>query len=260
MAAPMRSHHTARQNPVVYSHQLQNFLDDRDEHSIARHLAAQSSWPASHPHSGPGCYGFKDDVGTSLLVSGSDCTCQSGTPSQDLPGLTRETSVADRSVSTSIGTRQLNRQRILETDAGGNLVLPNVLEPRVLECPFYQLNCGMTFSNTEDWISHSLGHFKNVPPPAKNRCCFCPQEFNCYCSTKECSWRQRMKHIAFHHQLGFRVATARPDFELITYLWNHKLISVADYRDLKGNNRDSSQIPVTETEKSHRRKDRVSKI
>ena len=50
-----------------------------------------------------------------------------------------------------------------------------------------------------------------------------------------------MEHIASHHQLGCRLATARPDFELFYYLWRHRLISDADYRDLKGNYDDRSR-------------------
>lgn len=51
-----------------------------------------------------------------------------------------------------------------------------------------------------------------------------------------------MEHIAIHHQqLGCRLATARPDFELFSYLWRKRLISDADYRDLKGNYEDRSR-------------------
>lgn len=226
-------HRAALQSPAI-----QDYLDDENEPGILPRLAAQSRWPASHIHQGPGCCGPRDDLGTSLFVSSSDCTRRSGA-SQDLPALTRGVSVATRSVSTSVGTRQLNRPRILELGPGGALVLPPLIEPRVLECPFHQLFCLLTFSNTEDWISHSLEHFKNVPPPRENKCCFCPEEFRC--STGVRSWRQRMWHIAFHHQLGHRLATARPDFELFRYLWNHRLIDDAEYRDLKGNNEDRSR-------------------
>lgn len=218
---------------------IRDYLEDQNDPIIAQRLAQQSNWPASHLHQGPGCCGSREDLGTSLLVSSSDCTRRSGTPSQDLPALTHCVSMTTRSVSTSIGTRQLNRQRILEQDPAGILVLPHITEPRALECPFHPLFCLLTFSDLEDWISHSLTHFKNVSPPNSNKCCFCPADF--HCGTGACSWRQRMLHVAFHHQLGHRLATARPDFELFTYLWNHRLIDDANYRDLKGNYEDRSR-------------------
>lgn len=220
------------------SPQLAHYLEHQNDTLISQRLAAQSNWPASH-HQGSGFYGSREDLGTSLLVSSSDCTRRSGTPSQELPALSRGVSVTDRSVSTSMGTRQTNHQRILEISPGGALVLPHITEPRVLECPFPQLFCFLTFSNVEDWISHSLTHFRNIDPPTSNKCCFCSAVFPE--STGARSWRQRMMHVAFHHKLGHRLATARPDFELYTYLWNHRLIGDADYRDLKGNYEDRSR-------------------
>lgn len=218
---------------------IQDFLDDDNGPRIARRLAEQSDWPASHIHQGPDCFGSREGLGTSLLVSSGDCTRLSGTPSQELPGLTPGVSEATRSVNTSIGTRQLNRQRILLQDAGGALVVPPITEPQALECPFHQLFCLLTFSNMEDWISHSLTHFQRVPPPESNKCCFCSAVFQS--PTGERSWRKCMEHIAIHHQLGCRLATARPDFELFYYLFRHRLISDADYRDLKGNYEDRAR-------------------
>ncbi len=50
-----------------------------------------------------------------------------------------------------------------------------------------------------------------------------------------------MKHVAYHHRLNDKLAHARPDFELYTYLWNNRLIINAEYRNLKGNNENRSQ-------------------
>ncbi|MCJ1429260.1 hypothetical protein MMC29_007173 [Sticta canariensis] len=230
----MHLQHAAQQRSPI-----QDFLDDDNEPRMGRRIAEQSYLPSSHIHQGPGCFGPREDLGTSLLVSSGDCTRLSGTPSQELPALTPGESEATRSVNTSIGTRQLVRQRILEQDAGGALVVPSITETQALECPFHQLLCLLTFSNKEDWISHSLTHFQRVPPPQSNKCCFCSAVFQY--STGERSWRKCMEHIAIHHQLGCRLATARPDFELFYYLWRHRLISDADYRDLKGNYDDRSR-------------------
>ena len=43
-----------------------------------------------------------------------------------------------------------------------------------------------------------------------------------------------MEEIASHHQLGHRLAHARPDFELFKYLWDKRLIEDAHYKNLMG--------------------------
>ena len=50
-----------------------------------------------------------------------------------------------------------------------------------------------------------------------------------------------MQHVSLHHCLGHGLRHARPDFALFKYLYNHRLISDAEYRDLKGNSRDRTQ-------------------
>lgn len=47
-----------------------------------------------------------------------------------------------------------------------------------------------------------------------------------------------MQHVQLHHQLGYRLAIARPDFELFEYLYNEHLIDDATYKDLKGHSKD----------------------
>lgn len=89
------------------------------------------------------------------------------------------------------------------------------------------------------WVKHSMTHFRHVGPPDSNKCCFCDEPFKSMPGLS--SWAQRMEHVAYHHLLGCRLAHGRPDFELYNYLWNNRLISDADYRDLKGNNDERSQ-------------------
>ena len=97
-----------------------------------------------------------------------------------------------------------------------------------LECPFNVLLCYRAFSKTEDWIEHSMTHFGEVGPPKSNRCCFCAALFESSSDIR--SWRDRMNHVAFHHQMGCRLSDARPDFELCTYMWNKRLITEAEYQ------------------------------
>jgi len=165
------------------------------------------------------------------------------TSCHDLPTLTRASSVATtKSESSSLGVRQmgiLNSRLLLAEEEGGVLVDNRAPAQGNLECPFNLLFCLKTFSNMEDWVGHSLTHFSNVGPPDSNHCCFCDARFS---SSSEISgWARRMEHVACHHRLGDKLAHARPDFELYTYLWNNRLITNAEYRDLKGNNEDRSQ-------------------
>lgn len=104
---------------------------------------------------------------------------------------------------------------------------------RILECPFTFLFCFMKFSSLEERIEHSLSHFKRIGPSTSNICCFCEQTFNH--PGGEQSWRQRMQHVALHHQLGSKLEYSRPDFQLFDYLWRNKLISTVEYTNLKGN-------------------------
>ena len=189
-----------------------------------------------------------------MLVSGSEHTRDSY--AQDLAALTRASSLtANESVSSSMGARQLEGQRLLDQGPGGELVIRQLSAPKLFECPFNFLFCPMEFSGLNEWINHSLSHFGRMDPPVLNRCCFCNAIFQDHNGVS--CWAERMNHVALHHRLGHRLAHARPDFELYTYLWNKRLISDADYRDLKGNNEDRSRAvaaypspPVSPNERS----------
>lgn len=109
-------------------------------------------------------------------------------------------------------------------------LFPSLRPQMILECPFDFLLCFMTFSGLGDWISHSLTHFGNVEPPRLNVCCFCGAFFEP--STGLRSWTDHMKHVASHHALGERRASARPSLDLFRYLWEHRLITDAEYRTL----------------------------
>ena len=44
-----------------------------------------------------------------------------------------------------------------------------------------------------------------------------------------------MCHIASHHRAGHALQSSRPDFDLFRYLWQNKIISHADLKELEGN-------------------------
>lgn len=220
---------------------IATYLQNRDEPTLNQRLAEQSSLPLSNLHQSPEYHGMpRSEQNTSLMLTSCDHT-RSGTPSQELPGVTRGTSEATpESITASLGERQLAiHQRSLENGPGGTLVIPPLPAQQILECPFNLLFCCEDFSSLEDWVQHSLTHFGSCPPSPCNVCCFCDAVFKC--STGRESWKKRMIHVSLHHRLGHRLAYARPDFELFTYMWRNRLISTADYRDLKGNSEDRSR-------------------
>ena len=211
---------------------IASFLSDRSDSRLPRRLARESVLPKHELYQAADYYGLsRQSNGTSMLVSSSDVTQDSD--ARRLPGLSRTSSVTTiSSISPSIAIRCLDNQRLLGEGADGVLVVNTSRTIAILECPFNFLNCIHTFSDTGDWISHSILHFRNIAPPASNRCCFCDEAF--VCSDGHQSWKMRMDHIELHHRLGQKLACARPDFGLFEYLWGKKIISDAEYRYLKG--------------------------
>lgn len=215
---------------------IEDYVKDSSDSRLPQILASQSTLPAVDPSVSRASHGqVPGSYGTSMLLSNWDHTQDSAT--QDLAALTRASSLTDlASVSSAMAIRQLGEGRLLDQDHEGVLVVPPLRMPRILECPFNLMYCPLTFSDHTEWIVHSLQHFGPAGPPEKNRCCFCDQEF--YSDNGLHSWQDRMLHIAMqHHRLGHRLAHARPDFELYTYLWQKRVISDAAYRDIKGNSK-----------------------
>ena len=221
------------------SHTLETYLRDPSDPGLRRHLASRSTLPGSSLYRTQGYHGApRDDNRTSMMVSGSDHTRDSLT--QSLAALTSaSTRSTSESTPTSVGARGTEPRHILEVGPGNVLLITPLQAQSILECPFNFLNCLMTFSNLDDCFFHSLEHFGNVGPSASNSCCFCDETFEF--SNRTQSWWERMQHIALHHQLGHRLASARPSFQLYEYLWRNKLISTADYKDLKGNSQNRAR-------------------
>lgn len=242
--------------PSIPSPALESYLQSQSDSRIPQRLAEQSTLPEIHLYRNPGYHGApRDDNRTSMMLSGGDHSRDSC--SQDLAALTTaSTRSSTGSVPTSVGARQIESQRRLEIGPDDALTVPPFRTQRILECPFNLMFCFMAFSNLEEWIAHSLTHFSRISPSPSNICCFCEQTFRY--PTGQQSWRERMQHVALHHQLGSKLAHARPDFELFDYLWRNKVILTAEYKDLKGNsiNRTTAAVsaypspPISPTERS----------
>ncbi|KAL8774375.1 MAG: hypothetical protein Q9209_001126 [Squamulea sp. 1 TL-2023] len=241
MRIPLNESAVSRRSARPQRPAIQTYLSSDEDSRLPRQLALQSTLPEAnryrtHDYHGP----LSQSNGTSLLLSGGDHTRDSMT--QDLAALTRGTSFqSTTSLSSSMGARHLDDVPLLGQDQAGALVVSAPRRTRVLECPFNLLYCFEAFADTnyQDWIIHSLTHFRHVIPPVSNRCCFCEAVFDFQDGVQ--SWQERMNHVFLHHRLGHSLACAQPDFQLYTYLWNHRVITDAEYRDIKGNSEDRSR-------------------
>lgn len=115
----------------------------------------------------------------------------------------------------------------------GNILHP---PPAGLECAFSFRGCPFVSEDFEVWKPHCLSHFFPHPPPDRISCPLCDFEKGPYSSGWE-AWEVRLNHIAReHHRMGYSLAAGRPDFALCKYLMQKRLITMAEYKDLLGNN------------------------
>ena len=163
-----------------------------------------------------------------------------------VPHLTSSQSscVSGLSVSDGMGERALDQSmRLLQED--GTVGNTFFLRGRILECPFHRITrCQQEFfvANCEAWVKHTQSHFiikdrrggrpkKHISPPTLNSCGFCEEKFEAV--NGNTSWGRMMSHVKGHHERGHRLAHARIDFSLVEYLWQNRLLTESEYRDLK---------------------------
>lgn len=154
---------------------------------------------------------------------------------------------APESISSSQGYRWNDQYNGLLVPDNSGALTPNHLpplrdtlrDPPVLECPFNSFRCTRYYAmeNIKEWFDHSLTHFRVggrhpriLLPPISNQCCFCDKKF--YNTDGLQCWMDRMKHVAWHHHAGHKLAHARPDFKLFRYLWENGIIDNTEYREL----------------------------
>ncbi|RDW90452.1 uncharacterized protein DSM5745_02227 [Aspergillus mulundensis] len=157
---------------------------------------------------------------------------------------------------------------ILEEDDTGALVLPpdhaiqrHVRSPsppssplshqqQIYICLFHILDCHDTFDDCEQWKTHVLSHFRTHEPPDTARCPLCPAER--FTSTPhQRAWDLMLKHVdVAHYQQGQSLAGSRPDFELMRYLYNQRVISVDQFKAMQ-------LAPQPSSPAYHRRQDTV---
>ncbi|CBF69987.1 hypothetical protein AN6198.2 [Aspergillus nidulans FGSC A4] len=172
-----------------------------------------------------------------------------------VPSLSTD-SASTRSTSSSLSLRTMWASGvigggILEEDDTGALVLPpdhinqrHIQSPsppsspllrqqQIYTCLFHILDCHDTFDNCEQWKTHVLSHFRMHEPPDTARCPLCPaQRFSS--TPHQRAWDLMLKHVdVAHYQQGQTLAGSRPDFELMRYLYNLRVISVEQFKAMQ---------------------------
>ncbi|KAL4867666.1 hypothetical protein BDV12DRAFT_170860 [Aspergillus spectabilis] len=106
--------------------------------------------------------------------------------------------------------------------------LPPQQQPYI--CLFHILDCHDTFDDVDQWKTHVLSHFRTHEPPDTARCPLCPAER--FSSTPhQRAWDIMLEHMDISHcQQGQTLAGSRPDFELMRYLYNLRVISVDQFK------------------------------
>ena len=220
----------AQSLPLSYA--MEGFLNDQWEDPVTQRKAPGAGMPA------PAWYEATslDDSGTSMMVTKRSRIRESVSTSQDLPGLT----ISSKSSTTSQGGSSLAESS--DTDAM-TILAPVSENPAddaagALECPFNHLACLQTFTDSKEWITHSLTHFGSAEPPTTNRCIFCEEQFHSSDAAK--SWTERMNHVALHHRLGHKLTGARWDntMYIYTHMYENGLLGINFLWEYLGRERD----------------------
>lgn len=146
-------------------------------------------------------------------------------------------STASQALSKEMKPR-VNVINILETDSTGNLVAstPAPSAPSadqvVYRCLFYILPCDHQSDNMETWKTHVLSHFRSTRLPPTAICQWCLLEFKQPTNSANTStnahqtWDAMLTHVAHDHfEKGHTLAASRPNFELMKYMYNSKIIT-----------------------------------
>ncbi|KAF2727919.1 2-methylcitrate dehydratase PrpD [Polyplosphaeria fusca] len=175
---------------------------------------------------------------------------QSNPASEHPPSLHNysEATPTETTISTGLASR-LSGVPLLEEVAGNNggvLVLErrlNQIRRPTFECSFWFLSCSGIFDHQNEWITHTLSHFRGEEPPKTVTCPLC-DEFTSTCENGWKSWQNRQDHVASHHLQGMTLRTSRPDFHLFQHLWQKRLIDDQDLKELKGGNHNLTRPPI----------------
>lgn len=172
--------------------------------------------------------GLNSNVSSRFAQGGRSQSSRSMDTANTLPELDGSTSTSSSTSSETVDPSVVGGQ-LLESD-NGVLVIPDPLhrtppQPRCrYQCLFHILDCGQSFGDTETWKIHVLSHFRSHPSPTDARCPLCPGSVSH--SQRDVAWEAMLDHVAeTHFPRGDPLAWSRPDFELIRYLFELKVIT-----------------------------------
>lgn len=165
----------------------------------------------------------------------------STTASDNVPPLTRGNSNASSTGSAETDCASaLDGMRTLES-VDGVLQVPETNRPLAdLICPFQILDCEEPFNDIRQWKIHIFAHFRGHPCPVTATCFLCARVFD---QSREDdparAWNEMLSHMAVEHfrGLGQGLATVRPDFTLMRWMYTRRIITPAQFRR-------SQMIPV----------------
>ncbi|KAH8705779.1 hypothetical protein BGW36DRAFT_368166 [Talaromyces proteolyticus] len=137
-------------------------------------------------------------------------------------------SMSDMSISSRMAAK-IQVVNMLETDSTGNLIASPTSSigqstPMAYYCLFHVLPCDHGSDRIEPWKTHVLSHFRGCPLPQYATCQWCAMDFKK--KTAAGSWDAMLEHTAHEHfEKGHSLATTRPSFELMKYLYQSKVIT-----------------------------------
>ena len=136
------------------------------------------------------------------------------------------------------GSSSEKRRKISHIEDEDQSSLRNVkwVQQPAFECYFWFLRCSYISYDQDEWGTHCLSHFRGEEPPKTVSCQLCDYfQYTYTCDDGWTSWNQLMEHVGFHHSLlGETLRASRPDFRLFQHLWQKRLISDQDLKELKG--------------------------
>ncbi|KAF1951148.1 hypothetical protein CC80DRAFT_371632, partial [Byssothecium circinans] len=157
----------------------------------------------------------------------------------------------ETSISTGLASR-FPGVPLLEEINGVLRRQPSTHKQPMFVCSFWFLSCSYISADKEEWLTHSLSHFRGEEPPRTVTCPLC-DNFNYTCDSGWESWSHRQEHVAHHHAIGTTLQNWRPDFHLFQHLWQKRLIDDHDLKELKSGNHDLTRPPTNFTITNGRR-------
>lgn len=156
-------------------------------------------------------------------------------PPPSPPSLTSLSSAKESSVDTDLASNV--HQGCFNLRRGNDGVLERQMtpaDPAKLECFFWFLGCDFETEDEDVWKVHSLGHFRDTPPPNSSACPFCIQRYD-FADDDDVrnAWHAEMEHVASHLRDGMRFSETQVPLSLMQCLYHLHIINFDELVELK---------------------------